>query len=206
MAQVPSKEDVLKQYREDGITDATRRVIAQEGFAALTIERVAELANISKGTIYLYFKNKDDLIQATVTDTFRQIIARLSVAQPPELPFPERLRALIRLQLQQFETNQAFFRALMADRRYLPQADNQEDCTVQLHLQLLSIFADVIREGQAGGFVRPEVDPDEAAFFLFQLISGSSMRHLLGFSNRTLGESVEVLLTYLFSGISTRGV
>ena len=57
-----TKEELVKQFRTEAILAATRKVIADDGFEGLTLEKVAEAAGISKGTIYLYFKNRRDLI------------------------------------------------------------------------------------------------------------------------------------------------
>ena len=60
------KEVVLRKFRVREILDATCRVVAQHGFQGATVERVAEEAAIAKGTVYLYFQNKESLFTAAV--------------------------------------------------------------------------------------------------------------------------------------------
>ena len=52
------KDNVLREFRVREILDAACRVVALYGFQGATVERVAEEADIAKGTIYLYFQNQ----------------------------------------------------------------------------------------------------------------------------------------------------
>src|SRR2546421_12865164 len=60
------KEDVVREFRRREILEAACRVVARYGFQGATVDRVAEAAQIAKGTVYLYFRNKDELLQAAV--------------------------------------------------------------------------------------------------------------------------------------------
>ena len=57
-----------KQQRRQDLTDAALRVFADRGFGAARMEDVAEAAEVSKGTIYLYFDSKQALFQGMVED------------------------------------------------------------------------------------------------------------------------------------------
>jgi len=54
------KEREKEQRRED-ILDAAQRVFFEKGLAASTMDDIAETAELSKGTLYLYYKSKEDL-------------------------------------------------------------------------------------------------------------------------------------------------
>jgi|SRR5699024_2911662 len=53
-----------KQQRRQDIVEAAERVIASQGFDAATMIEIAEEAELSKGTLYLYFQSKDELYMA----------------------------------------------------------------------------------------------------------------------------------------------
>src|SRR5436305_2226328 len=63
---MPKKTDpiqtVLADARRNQILDAATNVFAEKGFHDATIRQVAKRAGIADGTIYLYFKSKDDLL------------------------------------------------------------------------------------------------------------------------------------------------
>ena len=64
----PKKTDVPLELRHQ-IIDATVRILSTEGAEALTIRRVCQEADVSNGTFYHYFQNKDDLLMYFVKDT-----------------------------------------------------------------------------------------------------------------------------------------
>lgn len=65
-----------KDARPDEILAAALEVFADRGFAATKLEDVARRAGVTKGTIYLYFENKDALFKALVRETIVPVIAQ----------------------------------------------------------------------------------------------------------------------------------
>jgi len=65
-----------KDARPDEILAAALEVFADRGFAATKLEDVARRAGVTKGTIYLYFENKEALFKALVRETIVPIIAQ----------------------------------------------------------------------------------------------------------------------------------
>ena len=61
-----NKEELVRDFRVREILEAARRVVARNGFQGVTIDRVAEEAKIAKGTVYLYFHTKEELLKAAV--------------------------------------------------------------------------------------------------------------------------------------------
>src|SRR5215470_17785572 len=91
-----TKEAVLKEFRVREMMEAARRVIGRYGFEGTTIDRVAEEARVAKGTIYLYFSNKEDLLHAAVFEGIRMMVDETRREDRPELPPLERLHALVK--------------------------------------------------------------------------------------------------------------
>jgi len=67
-----------KDARPSEITAAAMTLFAERGFAATRLEDVAAAAGIGKGTIYLYFSNKEELFQAVVR---QRLLPRLDIAE-----------------------------------------------------------------------------------------------------------------------------
>ena len=65
-AKSSGRKAVLSNYRTRSLLEATRKVIADGGFDAVTMERVSAEAGLTKGAVYLYFPNKEQLILAAV--------------------------------------------------------------------------------------------------------------------------------------------
>jgi len=65
-----------KNARPEEIIQAALEVFADRGFAATKLEDVARKAGVTKGTIYLYFENKDALFKALIRETIVPVIAQ----------------------------------------------------------------------------------------------------------------------------------
>ncbi len=75
------------EARRQAILEAALDVFAAEGFAAARLDHVADKAGVAKGTIYLHFKDKQDLFEQMVREAVSPVIARLeALAQLPDLP------------------------------------------------------------------------------------------------------------------------
>src|SRR5580658_10668351 len=112
-----SREELIKEYRVNEILDAARRVIGRHGFEGTTIDRVAEEARIAKGTIYLYFPNKDALLHSAVVEGLRDLTRELTNTDDPTRPPIERLASLIRNMFKTQRSHEDFFKALILDSR-----------------------------------------------------------------------------------------
>ena len=66
----------LPEERPKQILDAALAVFAERGLAAARLEDIAKLAGVSKGTIYLYFANKEELFRGVVRSTVIEFIER----------------------------------------------------------------------------------------------------------------------------------
>ena len=58
---VQERKEREKQARQDAILEAAREIFFAKGLDQATIDDIAEKAELSKGTIYLYFKSKEEL-------------------------------------------------------------------------------------------------------------------------------------------------
>jgi AcrR family transcriptional regulator len=72
--------------RRDAILAAALEEFAASGFAATRLEDVARRAGVAKGTIYLYFRDKESLFQELVRATLSPVIAGIETAQVRDVP------------------------------------------------------------------------------------------------------------------------
>ncbi|MDF1749858.1 MAG: TetR/AcrR family transcriptional regulator [Alphaproteobacteria bacterium] len=84
---VPKKRRLSPEQRRQAILKAGMDVFAAQGFAASKLDSVADQAGVAKGTIYLHFKDKQDLFEQIILEAIGPILTRLdSVAQLPDMP------------------------------------------------------------------------------------------------------------------------
>ena len=68
------------------ILDAARELFAREGFEQVTMRRIAEAIEYSPTTIYLHFKDKDELVRSLCETDFARLLAAFEAAKPPKDP------------------------------------------------------------------------------------------------------------------------
>mgnify|MGYP002642206739 CR=1 FL=1 len=84
------KPDVSEE-RIEQITEAATKVFAEQGFDKARMDDIATEANLSKGTLYLYFKSKDAIIKHLLEKLFEREFADLGVHANANIPASEKL-------------------------------------------------------------------------------------------------------------------
>src|SRR5688500_1627748 len=100
------KERELRR-REQDILQAALRLFDREGWQGVTIDRIAQEAEVGKGTVYLHFSSKEDICGRLALDFARRLLERLRGIDP-SMPIPTQLSQAIR----------TFFHAHRSGRRY----------------------------------------------------------------------------------------
>src|SRR5256885_15696648 len=77
------------------ILDAAIRVFAERGFHSATVAEIARAAGVADGTIYLYFKGKDDLLLRLFDEKMNELLAEVKAAVAQERTAPGKVRRFI---------------------------------------------------------------------------------------------------------------
>jgi AcrR family transcriptional regulator len=120
-----TKSDVVAEFREAEIIDAVRRVIVRNGFRKTSMEKVAEEANISKGTLYLYFKNKEDLVRKATERGHEEMARAIEKLTQDTITPDNAIATYVRAMLEFCDQNEILFRAM--DAR--PDSDGEKSAT-----------------------------------------------------------------------------
>ncbi|MCM3570662.1 TetR/AcrR family transcriptional regulator [Neobacillus mesonae] len=84
--------------RRKMIVEAATKSFSLFGYKATTMDQVAKLANVGKGTIYTFFKNKEELFEEIISSMVKEMIAEADAVIQPGLPITENVHhALYRL-------------------------------------------------------------------------------------------------------------
>ena len=196
------KEDVLREFRVREILDAACRVVARHGFQGATVERVAEEAEIAKGTIYLYFQNKDGLFTAAVEQGMQNFTSQLRAQVAEALTPIEKLQRLIEVSLQLSDTYRDFFKTLLLERNFLAASPNHPEAAHMLDLYLAHIrfMQEIIQDGVRVGIFRSH-NVEASAFALNEAIRGCFQQRALGLTARPVSEDAGILLDLFFNGV-----
>jgi len=81
--------------RRGAILRAAWRMMCRYGFAKTTVEEIATEAGIAKGTVYLYFKSKEEILIALVSETNRRVLEKMEKIAVSSLPPGKKLEKMI---------------------------------------------------------------------------------------------------------------
>jgi len=87
------------------IIDAAVTVIAENGYHASQVSKIAKQAGVADGTIYLYFKNKDDILVSVFQEKMGQFIEKITQSINEENRADDKLLKLIKMHFRQFEND-----------------------------------------------------------------------------------------------------
>jgi len=68
-----SKATIVSDFRRGQILDAARNAFARHGLAGTTVSQIAHGADVAKGTVYLYFRSKDQILRALLDDAVAEL-------------------------------------------------------------------------------------------------------------------------------------
>ncbi len=199
--QATTKKAVVAAFRTREILAAAKRLLEQEGIDALTMDEIAQAAGVAKGTLYLYFQSKDELIQALLSQVAEAIIGDLEVIlAKTDIP-QDKLRQVVVLLLNYAEQESALFPLYLRELvRFkagrgggLTSLQELEEHIVALITQ---IFADGITQRQ---FI--PADPRLLAFLLKGILRAVGYYAMTQDKPNLNQEALPVVLILLFSGI-----
>jgi AcrR family transcriptional regulator len=170
--------------RAEEISAAALRVFAQRGLHQTTLDDVAKEAGVSKGTIYLYFKNKEDLFIAAaqqVVPTLDELVSKRSASSYTAKDFDQVLRSVARTMYRRFRTPTylAFFGLIAAETLRHPEWGRLY--FERIVLALNRRIAELLQRAMAVGIAR-KLDPllIARAFAGMFLITAVTQEHLGG--------------------------
>lgn len=146
---------VEKNNKYHQILEAAIKVFARQGFHQSTVAQIAKEAGVADGTIYLYFKNKDDILvqffnykTKEVFGSFRKEVDRADTS-------PNKLRYLVRRHLEEFQLNREMaivYQVETHQNSRLAEAQIRE--MSQMYRDLIS---EIIEQGQQEGSIRKDL-------------------------------------------------
>ncbi|MBC7248520.1 MAG: TetR/AcrR family transcriptional regulator [Actinobacteria bacterium] len=195
------RENPLKGEREKQIKQAALRLFSRRGFHHTTIADIAEEAGLGKGTIYWYWRSKEELAFALVEDMLDAFLALIREEQGREGPFHEKMRRLVDAAADLYAQEKEHCRLLWkfrADRHYIFNQEYVRAVTSyyqEMRTHLSAMVRRALEDGEIAG-----IDPDRAALIILGITEGLELEWLEN-EDFDLRESLHVVLENLFEGL-----
>jgi len=203
-----------KQERRRSILQAARETFFENGFYHTTVESVAERAEVSKGTVYLYVESKEALLAHLLLEGLEELVAELDRAYlaAQRLPADEQLKELARAYLAFFRRDPQYFPFLMA----MDRGRFQEAIPAELYEEILAASLEglirvvhVVERGMEEGLFTCSDAQEAACVFwaslngVLQLMEHPLRREMVGVGRQALYQStVETVIKGLKSTAS----
>jgi TetR/AcrR family fatty acid metabolism transcriptional regulator len=190
--------------KRERILAAAVRVFARKGFHATRVSEVAKAAGVADGTIYLYFKSKDQLLVSLFEDRVERLLAFLHSELPASTTASEKLQRIIELQLGLLEGERDLAEVITVILRQSTKL--MKEYAAPKFTAYLDVIARVVSDGQATGELRTDISPHLAARAIFGALDGVTMTWALGKADRgglvrASGQLAELVLR----GLTPRG-
>ncbi|HSB08273.1 MAG TPA: TetR/AcrR family transcriptional regulator [Blastocatellia bacterium] len=181
------------------ILRAAINVFARSGFFNSKVADVAREAGVADGTVYLYFKNKDDILVSIFNHYMEEALAA-GKASLAEVDDPvEKLRRIVRAHLERLGRNRNLAIVFQVELRSSTKFMEQFSATKVT--EYLELIRRVIEDGQTHGFFRAGLNTKVAAKVLFGALDEMATNWVLSRKRYSLVSTAEPVLDVFLNGI-----
>jgi AcrR family transcriptional regulator len=160
--------------RRRQILDAAIRVFARQGFNACRVSDIAREANVAYGLVYHYFDSKDQVLNELFVERWSLLLQAIEQIDGRDIPPREKLDHVAGFIIDSYRHDPELMKVIIIEvtraansftRTHLPQLREAYD-----------LIAKIVRDAQAGGDFREDIDPDFASMWFYgaieQLLTG----------------------------------
>ena len=184
------------------IIDAAIEVIAEKGFHNSRVSDIAERAEVADGTVYLYFKSKEQILMTALDSAFEAFYRRAKQELTASHDAPTQLRVLARLHLRELSQNRSLAVVLQTELRQ--SAKFLKEFSQRELKGYFNLIREIIRKGQQAGSIRPDVSDKIAAACLFGAVDEMVTAWVLGSRESDLTAAADPVVDLLLSGMEAR--
>ena len=189
----------MSNPKRDLILETGKVLFWKFGYKRVTIEEVCKEAGVSKMTYYKYFANKIELVKTIMDNILRVSLDKYKNIMASDIPYPEKVVALIHLKKDQIENmSSEFF------KDYLQSGDPELISYLeQLSGESMQMFVDDFRKAQENGDIRQDLKIEFIMYVMNHLVEMAQEDALLNIYDEPQDLVMEIT-NFLFYGILNR--
>jgi TetR/AcrR family transcriptional regulator len=176
---IEERKEREKEHRKEEILNAAQKVFFDKGLPTATMDEIAEAAELSKGTLYLYYKSKEDLYLGVMMRGMQVLFSEYEILAASLNSPLRKIIKLSELYIDFFTSNRKFFR--MFHFLQMPQFHKQVSEEMQQYCgtetrRLWDLVIGIMKQGMEAGILRSDLDPTEIGIILWSSSSALMMR------------------------------
>lgn len=208
---IAERKEREKEQRRNDILDAAETVFFSKGLEQATMDDVAEQAELSKGTLYLYFKSKEELYLGINLRGLHILHQMFKDAISPQTTGIEKVRAIGQAYFGFAQKYPDYFNALLYFEVSEFDLTDRQSLATQCHQfgeQTLQVVAEAIQIGIEDGSIRSDLDPLKTAMILWGQSTGVIQiiairgNHIKQFHRFNPEELITDLFDFIFHALS----
>lgn len=192
---------VTTQYKteiREKIVDAAIVTFSKHGYDRTKMDDIAETANLSKGTIYLYFKSKEELFYAISENNIKALKEQLSVLfTKSEDLISDSQKFYVNFRKASEQSDKVFLETIAESSRN----HRLQEMLYHQRMKVLDIVTEYLKLQIKKGFFRSDIDIDAVAVGLVSLYDGLSISKIIGISEaqnkKSWNETIKAILSSL---------
>jgi TetR/AcrR family fatty acid metabolism transcriptional regulator len=196
--------NALKQKKPEkykSILDAAVRVFARKGFYQARVSEIAREAGVADGTIYLYFQNKDDILISLFEEGMKMVIENVKTEIDQVSDPLEKIRRFARAHLSLIENHKDMAEIIQVELRqstkFMKEYRNEK------FYEYIDIIGSIVKEGQAQGLIRPDVEPGVVKRALFGALDEMSRFWVLSSKRKySISTAADQISEFFIRGIA----
>ncbi len=195
-----TRHDVLSEFRCGQILTAARKVFAEKGFREATMDEIAELAGVAKGTLYSYFPSKRDVYIAELSRGGAELLemTRNVVNSPGSIE--DKLRMFIRTRVEYLDSHIEFFRIYQSEFGNMTHPAWVSQSFRDVYEEQLRLLSQMLRDAIGRGEVR-QLPADAIACGIYEMTRGLLMQRMLTGDRQPAEATAESLGSLLWRGM-----
>ncbi len=194
-----SRKELEREARKKDILDTALRLFSQKGYHNVKVDDIAEQVGLSKGTLYLYFENKEKLFFSIIRERADLLFKYLTEAVQCEQSFMKCFEKFIITYFHFFQEHEYFFKLIQTDKSLMSGEEHKKfhEMTLDIYQIYFQILLDLVLRGQKQDVIR-KMDPEAVTKMLRGMIdSYISQRLFIGSKNTIEDEAAELMDLFL---------
>lgn len=160
---------VKEGNKEKDILEAAIKVFAKESFHGAKISKIAEVANVATGSVYVYFENKEDILLKIFEYLWKKLYEELLTLSDKSILSPsEKIDAMIDLAFDVFTTNPALANVFVNEQHHIQRSS--KTLFTDYYEKFLSLGEEFIKEGIQKKNIHGSIDVKILRYFILGAI------------------------------------
>lgn len=179
------------------IFEAAIKIFSTNGFEGATMDDMAQEAGVAKGTLYYYFKSKEELFKFIITEGMELIGEQLNEAAEKEENSLDKLKSLCTLQLNLVYEKRDFFKVVMS--QLWGQEVRQFELREAINKYILKVES-YLKQAMEDGIIKKD-DAYFMAYTFFGALCSAAIYELINNGKSSIDEITDKIMSYMLHGI-----